>query len=212
MEKIEMTSERQVVANQKNSKCSTGARSPFGKQVSKLNATKFGMTAKTLCLPWEDPKALEASRREYHRYHKPKGRPEKDIVDRIVDIQWRLLRVERAERAILEYHKNSEDWKETTYALRAVDQLEEKKLVSFPNHGPVQSGMYDTLAGRAYPIYMELTAGVSCLGKAHIDAASDLAQVARHETTLWRNLRAARQELRQLQEERRKREKSGCKD
>jgi hypothetical protein len=174
-----------------------------------MNATKLGMTAKTLCLSWENPEELAALRREYHRYYKPKGRPEKELVDQIVDYAWRLRRAQIAETAMIEYHKNSNVWDEMTYTLDGLEKLSEKRLVSFPNHGPVQSQMYNNLLEIAQPVHKELFEGNSSVGKAHIDAADDLIKLARYETTLSRNFGAARQELRQLQNERREHEKGG---
>ena len=50
-----MTSEARIAANVANAKNSTGPRTESGKERSRMNAVKHGMTAKTLLLPDENP-------------------------------------------------------------------------------------------------------------------------------------------------------------
>ena len=55
------TSARQIEANRRNALHSTGPTTPKGKQVSRLNALKYGLRAKELIIPGqEDPAEFEA--------------------------------------------------------------------------------------------------------------------------------------------------------
>ncbi len=53
------TIQRRIAANRRNTKKSTGPRSPEGKAVSRFNALKHGIDAESQCLLSEDPDALE---------------------------------------------------------------------------------------------------------------------------------------------------------
>ena len=55
-----MASTKQIEANQRNSKRSTGPATPQGKSRVRLNALKHGLTAASVVLPGEDPDALQA--------------------------------------------------------------------------------------------------------------------------------------------------------
>ena len=69
-----MSSAAQILANRENSLHSTGPRSDAGKAVSRFNALKFGVDARSLVIPGEDPAELEALALEYRRTSVPPAR------------------------------------------------------------------------------------------------------------------------------------------
>lgn len=97
-----MTSDKQVKANQANSKKSTGAKTPEGKTAVSTNALKHGLFSSRLILPTE-------SIDEYHQLlddliaslH-PYGSFELMLVEKIAVAAWRQLRLARAETASIE--------------------------------------------------------------------------------------------------------------
>ena len=92
------TSVKQIEANRRNALRSTGPTTPEGKQVSRLNALKYGLRAKELIIPGqEDPAELEAILRELCEDWKPEGHTEFHLVEQIGLAEWRLRRVYRAE-------------------------------------------------------------------------------------------------------------------
>ena len=87
--------------NRRNAQKSTGPRTPEGKDRSRFNAVKHGMTAKTLVLPGEDPEALQHRLDGWTESLKPKNDLEQYLVERAVRVSWQLDRADRAEVARL---------------------------------------------------------------------------------------------------------------
>ncbi len=54
-----MTSEKQSKANRRNALKSSGAKTPEGKNVVRLNAVKHGLLSQTVLLPGEDAETLK---------------------------------------------------------------------------------------------------------------------------------------------------------
>ena len=91
-EELRMTSKKQKDANRRNALLSTGPKSEEGKKVSKLNAISHGLTAETVVIMDEDPKAFDALRDELIREYAPETTLELQLVDRIAGLLWRLSR------------------------------------------------------------------------------------------------------------------------
>jgi hypothetical protein len=94
-------SQAKLDANRRNAKLSTGPRSASGKAVSKLNAVKHGMRAKTLVMLDEDPLELEGRRANWTASLLPRGDAEQRFVDEAVEYTWLRDRVRRAQDARL---------------------------------------------------------------------------------------------------------------
>ena len=93
-----MKSQRQIEANQRNAKRSTGPRTPGGKYRTRMNAGKHGLRAHEVLLPDEDPAEREEFRNDALRDLKPVGFLEKQVVERC---SWSLRRCERIEPGLL---------------------------------------------------------------------------------------------------------------
>ena len=66
-----MTSKKQKEANRRNAVLSTGPKTDEGKNVSKLNAITHGLSAETVVIKDEDPKAFESLRDDLIREFAP---------------------------------------------------------------------------------------------------------------------------------------------
>src|SRR6516165_1417381 len=93
-------SEKQILANRRNSQHSTGPRSEAGKSVSRMNALQSGLHAESLTIRSEEPAAFEALKAEYYAELAPAGAVERDLVDTIIHNQWMLRRYRRVEEEI----------------------------------------------------------------------------------------------------------------
>ena len=127
------TSEKQKLANQRNSQLSTGPKTEAGKAVSKMNAVKHGGYARSTLLATESEEIYMARRQEFHDDLRPRDRLEEELVDDIVASSWRVVRVRNSDTAIL-----SQKVLDATRAhdLAAEDQFDEwrRTLAADPKH------------------------------------------------------------------------------
>ena len=98
-----MTSERQIAANRANALHSTGPKTPEGKATVRHNAMRHGLLARDVVLPEEDLDAFEDLLNQVRAELSPVGRIEELLVDRIVNIMWRLGRSARMETALFDW-------------------------------------------------------------------------------------------------------------
>lgn len=96
-----MTSEAQIEANRRNAQRSTGPRTEAGKAVSRRNALRHGLAARTLMTAGEDVAEFEAFAEDLRHDLAPEGAMEEALVQRIVLCAWRLERIARIEADIL---------------------------------------------------------------------------------------------------------------
>jgi hypothetical protein len=95
-----MASAAQIQANRLNSLRSTGPASSAGKAASRFNAVKSGIYAKELVLPGEDLAALESMAANYQQQLGPLSQIEQFLVDSLIESDWRLRRLRKAETEI----------------------------------------------------------------------------------------------------------------
>src|ERR1035441_1475077 len=97
-----MATYAQLNANRLNAQRSTGPRSDEGKAVSRVNALKHGIDARSLVIPGEDPADLEALALEYFEQCGPVGALERYLVETLVQGDWNRRRYTRIESQILQ--------------------------------------------------------------------------------------------------------------
>lgn len=85
-------SERKANANRENARRSTGPRTPEGKQRSKFNATRHGLTGQVNVRTEEDRKARDAHSAGFFQALRPVGAVEENLVQTIADKQWQIHR------------------------------------------------------------------------------------------------------------------------
>lgn len=99
-----MASKKQIAANRRNARKSTGPKTPAGKEVSRRNSLVHGLDAAVLLLDHEDPAAFEALRDAIYAEYLPIGPRralELDMADQLVMALWRLRRIPAFERALV---------------------------------------------------------------------------------------------------------------
>jgi hypothetical protein len=78
--------------NRANSEKSTGPRTDAGKQRSKMNALRHGLTGQTIVMPAEDHAAYQRHSQTFLDEYQPKGATEIQLVQSLIDTSWRMNR------------------------------------------------------------------------------------------------------------------------
>src|SRR5215471_9538201 len=94
-----MATPAQILANRQNALKSTGPRTEEGKAVSRFNALKTGIHAKSMVIPGEDAAELEKLAAGYHSRFQPADPVERFLVDSMVNAEWQLRRFRKSKRA-----------------------------------------------------------------------------------------------------------------
>src|SRR6516164_4220831 len=109
-----MTSYRQIEANRRNALKSTGPKTEAGKQASRCNAVRHGLTAETVIGALEDAEDYKAFEAAITADYDAQSAVERELVLRLASILWRLRRATTMETGLFEiqaqhlrdYHEN----------------------------------------------------------------------------------------------------------
>src|SRR5262249_10620268 len=97
-----MTSCRQIKANRRNALKSTGPRTEAGKQASRCNAVRHGLTAETIITAMEDAEDYKAFEATITADYDAQSAVERELVLRLASVLWRLRRAETMETGLFE--------------------------------------------------------------------------------------------------------------
>ena len=97
-----MTSYRQIEANRRNALKSTGPKTEAGKQASRCNALRHGLTAETVIGALEDAEDYEAFEAAITADYDAQSAVERELVLRLASILWRLRRASTMETGLFE--------------------------------------------------------------------------------------------------------------
>jgi hypothetical protein len=96
-----MATEAQINANRKNAENSTGPTSESGKARVALNAVKTGLTGRVMLLSAEDAPIYQKHMDRFFTKYSPANDDEHDLVQTIVDTEWRIRQIAPLEVSIL---------------------------------------------------------------------------------------------------------------
>jgi hypothetical protein len=127
-----MTSVKQFEANRRNSLKSTGPKTEAGKQASRCNAVRHGLTAETVIGALEDAEDYRAFELAITADYDAQSAVERELVLRLVSLLWRLRRATTIETGLFEIqadhlsnfrstHQTSPASREIVYALFNAD-------------------------------------------------------------------------------------------
>ena len=97
-----MSSLKQIEANRRNALKSTGPTTPEGKQRSRCNAVRHGLTAETVIAALEDSEDYEAFEAAVISDYDAESAVERELVLRLASVLWRLRRATGIETALFE--------------------------------------------------------------------------------------------------------------
>src|SRR3954469_5075227 len=97
-----MTTFKQIEANRRNALKSTGPTSPEGKQRSRCNAVRHGLTAETVIGALEDAVDYEAFQAAIIADYDAESAVERELVLRLASLLWRIRRATTMETGLFE--------------------------------------------------------------------------------------------------------------
>jgi hypothetical protein len=97
-----MTSYRQIEANRRNALKSTGPKTDAGKQASRRNAVRHGLTAETVIGALEDAEDYKAFEAAITADYDAQSAVERELVLRLASVLWRLRRAISMETGLFE--------------------------------------------------------------------------------------------------------------
>jgi hypothetical protein len=179
-----MTSLRQIESNRHNALKSTGPKTELGKQHSRRNATRHGLTAETVIQFLEDEQDYKAFELSVTSDFDARTAVERELVLRLAGVLWRLRRATAIESGLLQIHsgtvgtsapENKASVRQSaTTAMAAIAEL-----MTTPN---LES---DNNAQAAQTHNVEIAARFLALNRADQGVFERL---NRYETALWRQL------------------------
>jgi hypothetical protein len=97
-----MTSFKQIEANRRNARKSTGPTTAEGKQRSRCNAVRHGLTAETVIGALEDVEDYQAFEAAINADYDAQSAVERELVLRLASLLWRLRRATTMETGLFE--------------------------------------------------------------------------------------------------------------
>ena len=97
-----MTSYRQINANRRNAFKSTGPKTEAGKQVSRCNAVRHGLTAETVIGALEDAEDYKGFEAAITADYDAQSAVERELILRLASLLWRLRRATTIETGLFE--------------------------------------------------------------------------------------------------------------
>ena len=97
-----MTSFKQIEANRRNALRSTGPKTEAGKEVSRRNAVRHGLTAETVIGALEDAEDYRAFEAAVMTDYDAQSAVERELVLRLASLLWRLRRATAMETGLFE--------------------------------------------------------------------------------------------------------------
>jgi hypothetical protein len=179
-----MTSLRQIEANRRNALKSTGPKTELGKQHSRCNATRHGLTAETVIQFLEDAQDYEAFELSVTSDFDARTAVERELVLRLAGVLWRLRRATAIESGLLQIHSgtvgtSAQENKASVRQSATTAMAAIAELMTTPNLDS------DNNAQAAQTHNVEIAARFLALNRADQGVFERL---NRYETALWRQL------------------------
>src|SRR5437899_6799968 len=112
-----MATIKQIEANRRNALKSTGPRTPEAKAAVRMNSLRHGLRARTVVLPAENAGEFHQLCNDLEAEWQPQSRTEQFYVEQMAVSQWKLTRVEVAEKSILNQEARA------TFQIPLIDKL-----------------------------------------------------------------------------------------
>ena len=190
-----MTSFRQIEANRHNALKSTGPTTAEGKQRSRCNAVRHGLTAETVIGALEDAEDYKAFEAAITADYDAQSAVERELVLRLASLLWRLRRATTMETGLFEIQ--AEHLREFRQVRQVHPDSRTVVHAMFGQPHPVEPNP----DGRSHDKITDQTRAAPSFGLEPVEPARDLARcflrlanlpsyaldrLSRYEATLWR--------------------------
>jgi hypothetical protein len=191
-----MTTFRQIEANRRNARKSTGPVTEEGKQVSRCNAVRQGLTAETVIGALEDAEDYQAFEAAIVADYDAQSAVERELVLRLASLLWRLRRATTMETGL--FDMQAEQLREFRQARQIPPDSRKIVYAMFTRAEPIDADPVPATTG----VRSEMETTPSS-GPAAVDPAADLARcflrlanlpnlaldrLSRYEAVLWRQV------------------------
>ena len=191
-----MTSIKQIAANRRNSLKSTGPKTEAGKQASRCNAIRHGLTAETVIGALEDADDYKGFEAAITADYDAQSAVERELVLRLASLLWRLRRATTIETGLFEIQAGHlSDFRKTRVVSPASREIVYALFNASSHRQATSVGLANVTA----------TCSTSELGSAQGQVAPDvelarcflrlcnlpnyaLDRLSRYEATLWRQV------------------------
>ena len=195
-----MATKRQIAANRRNARRSTGPKSAAGKAASSVNALRHGLTAaRAVVLPDEDGEAYERLRQGVLADLDPAGALQEALAQRIVVLLWRLDRAARLEAELFIHGRLAVHRKEVSAS--AVRESAAAGLAALLGQADAARREARFEAKRAIDADIRAQAPSAQVLVERQESAKAFDRLARHEGTLQRALNRTLEDFRGLRRE-----------
>ena len=187
-----MTSLRQIEANRRNARLSTGPVTEEGKRRSRLNAVRHGLTAETIIDALEDAEDYAAFELAVTSDYDAQTAVERELVLRLASLLWRLRRATAIEsglfkiqaKQLLQFQRRRRGSEERQKVIESIyrNGVANGDADVFATHTESGSALISAAADR----YDDLTQSFVRLSNL---ATDPLDRLSRYEATLWRQAR-----------------------
>jgi hypothetical protein len=177
-----MTSLRQIEANRHNALKSTGPKTEDGKERSRRNALRHGLTAETVIKPLESRNEYRAFEAAILTEYLPQTPIEQELVRRLASLFWRLRRATSIETGLLRMQS------EILQAFRTSRQKQAETREQGPANRSGEPGpeaQEETADHSASPTSPSREIALSYLRLANLDNEL-IERLSRYEGGLWR--------------------------
>jgi hypothetical protein len=176
-----MSSLKQIEANRRNALKSTGPTTQEGKERSRCNALRHGLTAETIIAALEDAQDYQAFEASVTADYDAETAVERELVLRLASVLWRLRRATGIETALFEF-ATEESWQGPPHPTLASDQPDPSK--------PILPTPYDQSDSAGMATDFQSKKGVAnCFLRLAALPTFPLDRLSRYERTLWRQAR-----------------------
>ncbi len=198
-----MTTQKQIGANRRNSRRSTGPKTRTGKAESKMNAMKHGLLAADLVVRGEDPAEFTRVLENLVDELQPQGPLEEQLVERVGACMWRLRRLYRIEAGIFAHESLTIELDRARDEARSCEEYVDEDLFESSEEMRItDEERYNQATARIEKTTRLLKEGTLALGVAFIQDAKytgAISKLSRYEAAIERSLYRALHELQRVQ-------------